>query len=352
MLGEPCSRLCGDVPDAVALTRYTQIMQLIVPHLFPSARLLETAARDLRLPAFETLLARGRLVPCPAEGVEAQVCAALGISRQQDYPVAPITLQYDGGEAGTHYWLRADPVHMRVMRDRIVLADSGTLGLSQPEAKALARSIHSHFAATFHPQPLHPTRWYLRLDQVPRLRTTPLSVAVGCDIDPLLPQGEDAMRYRSELNELQMLLFEHPVNQAREARGDLPVNSLWLWGGGCLSTVPKKRIQIYGNEDEVIALGRYCDVEVAARPSLFSAMLPEQNKLVVLDQLKDAGQYGDVFGWREAITALDRDWFAPLLQHLRWHPSAVQLTDPVNGQTLEITELDPWRVWRRPRALV
>lgn len=205
-------------------------MQLIVPYLFPPARLLEAAAQDLRLPAFETLLARGRLATGAADGVEAAVCAALGIARQQDYPIAPITLQYDGGEPGTHYWLRADPVHLRVMRDRIVLADSGVLGLSQPEADALALSIGEHFGAAFSPQPLQPARWYLRLDQAPRLRTTPLSLAVGCDIDPLLPQGEDAMLLRTQLNELQMLLFEHPVNQAREARGELLVNSLWLWG--------------------------------------------------------------------------------------------------------------------------
>ena len=327
-------------------------MQLIVPHLFPSARLLEAAARDLRLPALETLLARGRLAACPNEGVEAQVCASLGIPRQQDYPIAPITLQYDGGEVGTHYWLRADPVHLRVMRDRIVLADSGALGLSQPEADSLAHSIHAHFGETLSPQALHPTRWYLRFDQAPRLCTTPLSVAIGCDIDPLLPQGEDAMLYRSQLNELQMLLFEHPVNQAREARGELPVNSLWLWGGGCLPAVPKTKTEMYCDELEVIALGRFCESEVAAMPDLFSAALVDQNKLIVLDQLKEAGQYGDAFSWREAISALERDWFAPLLRHLRRHPTAVQVVDPVNRKKIEIKPLDLWRVWRRPRALI
>ncbi|MHB8915923.1 MAG: hypothetical protein ACYC4K_08955, partial [Thiobacillus sp.] len=186
-----------------------------MPHLFPGARLLEAAAQDLHLPAWQTLRARGRLTACAADGVEGEVCAALGILRQQDYPIAPITLQSDGGEPGAHYWLRADPVHLRVMRDRIVLADSGVLGLSQLEADALALSISAHFDAAFSPQPLHPSRWYLRFEQTPRLRTTPISIAVGCDIDPLLPQGEDAMLFRTRLNELQMLLFEHPVNQAR-----------------------------------------------------------------------------------------------------------------------------------------
>lgn len=327
-------------------------MQLIVPYLFPPARLLEAAAQDLRLPAFETLLARGRLATGAADGVEAAVCAALGIARQQDYPIAPITLQYDGGEPGTHYWLRADPVHLRVMRDRIVLADSGVLGLSQPEADALALSIGEHFGAAFSPRPLQPARWYLRLDQAPRLRTTPLSLAVGCDIDPLLPQGEDAMLLRTQLNELQMLLFEHPVNQAREARGELPVNSLWLWGGGCLPAVPKPTVALYSNDPDVTALGRFCGIETVAMPSLFSAALAGENNLIVLDQLKAAGQYGDAFGWREAIIALERDWFAALLAYLRWHPSPVRLIDQVNGQTLDMSRFDYWRMWLRPRGML
>ena len=332
-------------------------MQLIVPYLFPPARLLEAAMQDLRLPAFETLLARGRLAACLAEGVEAQVCAELGIPRQQDFPIAPVTLQYDGGAPGAHYWLRADPVHLRVMRDRIVLADSGVLGLSQPEADALALTISAHFGAAFSPRPLHPARWHLRFDQAPRLRTTPLSIAVGCDIDPLLPQGEDAMLFRTQLNELQMLLFEHPVNQAREARGELPVNSLWLWGGGCLPVVPKPAgsktaVALYSNDADVIALGRFCGVEAEATPEHFSADLLNESKCIVLDQLKGAGQYGDAFGWREAINALEHHWFQPLLAHLRWHPSVVRILDPVNGKSLYLNGLDCWKIWRRPRALI
>lgn len=331
-------------------------MQLIVPYLFPSARLIETAAQDLRLPAFETLLARGRRDVCAAEGVEAQVCGGLGIARQQDYPIAPITLQSEGGDADKHYWLRADPVHLRVMRDRIVLASPDELRLTQPEAEALAHSIGEHFGPAFSPQTLHPARWYQRLEQPPRLHTTPISLAVGCDIDPLLPQGEDAMLFRTQLNELQMLLFDHPVNQAREARGELPVSSLWLWGGGCLPAVPKPAISktavtLYSNDVEERALARFCGVEAETMPEHFSARLLEENSLIVLDQLTEAGQYGDALGWREAISALERDWFAPLLAHLHWHPSTMLHVDPVIGKSLSVNTADTWKFWRQPTCL-
>lgn len=328
-------------------------MLLLIPHLFPSARLLETAAQDLHLPALQTLLARGTRQPCPSEGVEAALCEALGIKRQQDWPLAPITLTADGGVAGDAYWLRADPVHLRVMRDRIVLADSSVLELSREEADAIAETIGQHFGTKLSPLPLHPQRWYLRLPQAPHLSTTPPSVAAGCDIDPLQPQGRDAMRFRAQLNELQMLLHEHPVNQAREARGELPVNSLWLWGGGGLPVTCATPVPLYAGNAEAQALGAFCSVHVQALPAHLDALLLEADGIILLDALTSAGQVGDPYGWREALRELEQDWFVPLLGTLRRiGPQGLRLLDPVNGKALLLHARDAWKLWRRPRRLI
>jgi len=286
-------------------------MLFVIPHLFPSARLLEAAAQDLRLPALQTLLARGRRQSSPAEGVEAALCEALGIARQQDWPVAPISLEADGGVAGEAYWLRADPGHLRVMRDRIVLADSDNLELTQPEADALAATIARHFGANLSPIACHPERWYLRLAAAPRLTTHARSVAVGCDIDPLLPQGDDAMQFRAWLNEVQMLLHDHPVNLAREARGELPINALWLWGGGYLPVPPTPTAPLYARNADARPLGAFCATRVLPLPEQMDISLLEIAGVVLLDNLTHAGQYGDAYGWREALRGLERDWFIP-----------------------------------------
>ena len=328
-------------------------MLLLVPHLFPPARLLETAAQDLRLPALETLLARGSRLPCPADGVEAALCEALGIARQQDWPLAPITLAADGGDPGDAYWLRADPVHLRVMRDRIVLADSESLGLSGTEADALAEAVGRHFGTEFSPLAVQPQRWYLRLPDAPRLTTTPLSVAVGRDIDPLLPQGSDAMPFRARLNELQMLLHDHPVNQAREARGEVPVNSLWLWGGGRLPAPPAKAPPLYAVDPEAQALAAFCGAPARALPARLDGRLLEADGVILLDALTRSGQVGDPYGWRDALRELERDWFVPLRGMLRrLGPKGLRLIDPDNGQALDLRAGDAWRVWRRPRPLI
>jgi hypothetical protein len=328
-------------------------MLILVPHLFPPVRLLEAATQNLRLPALQTLLARGSLRPCMAEGMEAALCEALGIAREQDWPLAPITLEADGGAAGGAYWLRADPVHLRVMRDRIVLAGSDVLSLSREEADALAAAVARHFGDGFSPQPLHPQRWYLQCPEAPRLSTTPLSAALGRDIDPLLPQGPDAMQFRTQMNEVQMLLHAHPVNQAREARGELPVNSLWLWGGGSLPAACATSVPLYADDVEARALGAFCGARVHPLPAHLDVPLLETDGMILLDALNGAGQAGDAYGWREALRELEQDWFVPLRGALRRiGPHGLRLLDPVNGKALHLNARDAWKFWRRPRSAI
>jgi len=241
---------------------------------------------------------------------------------------------------------------LRVMRDRIVLTDNSTLNLSQPEADALAASIGQHFGDALCPIPLQPQRWYMAFPHPPQLTTTPLSVATGRDIDLLLPQAADAMRFRTLLNELQMLLFAHPVNQAREARGDLPVNSLWLWGGGNKPAMPKTGVPVYACNSEARALAAFSKTPLHPAPSHLEKSLLEINSVILLDDLTTSGQCGDAYGWRETLISLEKNWFSPLLGALRTlGPQGLHLCDPVNGKALHLKPSDAWKIWRRPKSL-
>jgi len=320
---------------------YTRLMLLLVPHLFPSARLLEVASQNLRLPALETVLARGSRQAFADEGSEAALCQMLGIDRQQDWPLAPIALQADGGDPGRDYWLRADPVHLGVMRDRIVLADSQALELDQAEADALVASIHGHFGDSFSPLALQPRRWYLRLPQAPQMSTTPLSCATGRDIDPLQPRGPDASHFRALLNELQMLLHDHPVNQRREARGQLPVNSLWIWGGGVLPQArPPATLKVAADHPDALALLSFAG---AARVSVNAGLAKGRPDVVLLEALVAAGQSGDAFGWREGVREIDK-----LLQGLLQDGLGFTLADPLRGRAYAWRRTSRFQLWLRP----
>jgi 2,3-bisphosphoglycerate-independent phosphoglycerate mutase len=53
---------------------------------------------------------------------------------------------------------------------------------------------------------------------------------IGKEVSSYFPQMEEPVL--SLTRESQRLLKDHPVNQAREARGLPPANSIWLWGQG------------------------------------------------------------------------------------------------------------------------
>ena len=198
---------------------------LLLPDLFWPAHDAPDIYAGLDTPALERLLARGR-ARVEAQAAEAGsslvwLCERFGVDKQEDWPVAPYSLLADGGEPGTQHWLRADPVHLKLVGNRLVLADSGSFPLSQLETDSLAASLNAHFSGDglmFHA--LRPERWYVRVGRAPSMQTTPLAQAVGRSIDDILPRGADAPFWRARLNEVQMLLHGHAVNAHRETRAN------------------------------------------------------------------------------------------------------------------------------------
>ncbi|MDD5612819.1 MAG: hypothetical protein PHF75_07240, partial [Gallionella sp.] len=223
-------------------------VHLLVTDLFLPHEYAADVCAGLSLPALESLLARAVPTRPPvlspvesaerngklSDTLEAALCRLLAVPGA---PLASVSAAFDGLEPGC--WLRADPVHLRLQREQVVLLPNVTLG--EDEAAALCLSLNEYFSdqgmAFFAP---HPQRWYLRVAEVPDIRTVPLSQAAGRNIHGHLPTGAEARRWHQLLNEVQMLLHAHPLNELREARGELPVNSVWLWdadaagvGGGC-----------------------------------------------------------------------------------------------------------------------
>ena len=186
------------------------------------------------LAAAETLIARGRRRRIASVSPEAWLFGRFGVEKQRDWPVAPYTLLADGGAPERHFWMRADPVHLRVGRDSLVLADGAAFQVSRAESEALVETLNRHFGQTMLFYAMRPARWYVRLEKAPDMQTTPAAAARGLAIDETLPSGPDAMRFHALMNEAQMLLHEHPVNAEREARAEPALNSVWFWGGGVM----------------------------------------------------------------------------------------------------------------------
>src|SRR5258705_2001743 len=239
------------------------LFYLYIPDFFSAEGV--PPAEDLA--AAETLIARGRRRRIASVSPEAWLFGRFGVERQRDWPVAPYTLLADGGAPERHFWMRADPVHLRVGRDSLVLADGASFQVSRAESEALVETLNRHFGQTMLFYPVRPERWYVRLEKAPDMQTTPAAAARGLAIDETLPSGPDAIRFHALMNEAQMLLHEHPVNAEREARAEPALNSVWFWGGGAMAAAKDRPFStVVGDDPLARGLALAAGIPVQALP--------------------------------------------------------------------------------------
>ena len=74
------------------------------------------------------------------------LCREFGLEKQGDWPVAALTLLAEGGSPANDFWLRADPAHLQLQRDRMILMDAGGLAITNDEAAGLTATLNRHFA--------------------------------------------------------------------------------------------------------------------------------------------------------------------------------------------------------------
>ncbi|MEK7207629.1 MAG: hypothetical protein AAB134_07095, partial [Pseudomonadota bacterium] len=315
---------------------------------------------DMSWAALETLLSRAEPAnkPPPA-GFEASQFSLFGIAKEEhtDLPVAAVTRVLDMGVIDNGWWLRADPVHLSLERDSLVLADASRLDVTPEEAGRLVAEIMEVFKADgWVLKAPRPDRWYLKPVQTQQITTTPLSEVVGQDIHPYLPQGPGGKAWHTTLNEIQILLHTATANVERERNGKLPINSLWFWGGGILPRIkPVSWVQVWSAEPVSLALARLSGTPSENPPSSFDEWMQQVVKpgdhLVVLDEVHDAVLSGDQQEWITAVQGIEQAWMAPLLSTLKKSGlgSASLLTDA--GQGFSLTPRMARRWWRRRRPL-
>ena len=332
-------------------------LTLLIPGLFGPAE--DPSGQDQAFPALESLLARAEPAPGVPPTFDQAVFALFGIDApaDADLPVAAVTRALDIGVIDKGWWLRADPVHLRPERDRLILLDAQLVPLSQEEATRLAAEVLEHYAADgWALKAPRPGRWYLKPPRAARIVTTPLAEVVGKDIHPYLPTGKEGKAWHTVLNEIQILLHTATVNSERESRGELPINSLWFWGSGRLPNIsPVEWAQVHSEEPISLALARLSETPSSASPESFSDWQRQSQRsghhLVVLDGARGAVQYHDVDQWRTFVERLEREWIAPLLGALKDRALAEVTIYTDTSRAFRLSAGQSRRWWRRRRSL-
>ncbi len=328
---------------------------VVLPGLLWPAVSVNEAVQGLRLPALGTLGARGRAQRRAALTLERWLASAFGLGEAEP-PSAALRLLADGFSPGAHAWICADPVHLRLVRDTVVIGAHDELDLSEDEALGLVAALNSHFADVGEFVLQRPDRWALRLPRLPRIATHSLDFVRGRQMEPFLPKGEEARQWLRLLNEIQTLLHADVINERRAAAGRATANSVWFWGAGILpaaARAPARRI--LSSHPVARGLARLAGVTAAAvPPALQEAEISSQDTLVILEDLTGAAQNRDSGAWRQRLSRLEQDWFVPALQVLkRGVVGSLRLTALGDEGCVEwtVTRQDLWKkLWRRPLA--
>ena len=121
-----------------------------------------------------------------------------------------------------------------------IMIDHSADEITTAEADELIKALQEHFGNQFRTfytgvSYRHCLIWKDRPDSYPFMR--PHDILGQC-IREHLPLAEGGEDYYALMKESYEVLNNHPVNQARRARGLRPANSAWLWSPGKKPTLP------------------------------------------------------------------------------------------------------------------
>jgi len=282
-------------------------MHLLIPFAAPEPSTATLAVPQLHLPNLQALLRQlqpgapdtgsaDSMTP-PQERVRARAhgfAAADGC-----IPWAALALAQAGRTIGDDAWAWISPAHWIVGSAHITLVDPAGLDLPESESRALLAAMQPYFEQDGITLEFHDAaRWLARASIFDHLACASLERAVGHDISQWMP-AEPALRRLQ--NEMQMLLYTHAVNDRRQARGAVAVNSFWIHGCGKLPPM---------------------------------ALLQPQYGLQEVSTLRHAATQQDLEGWQKAWETVDRGPCQQLRQLVEvGQPTRLTLCGPRNALT-------------------
>ena len=250
------SHALPDGPNCKALLTRPEFPPL--PHLHKLFTLL--ARRDV------TRAKPSHLTPLHERLAYAHLHAADGL-----LPLGALAAQAAGLD-GSAAWGQLTLCHLQAQSDHVAMRELDELALDALEYEALAQAMRPYFledGLRLHTQ--RPGQWLICGELLRDVPTASLDRVRGQAVDAWMPQGERARSLRRLQNEMQMLLYTHPVNDSRAERGLTTVNAFWLNGTGSLPP------------------------NIPSKPTA----------TLLLAELRDSALRDDAWAWAQALTALD-----------------------------------------------
>lgn len=269
-----------------------------------------------------------------ANATDALALQQFGLASVTQYPLACLLMQAEEVSplSQSQYFI-VEAVSYLLQRDSVVLADIPIL--HETTYADMTGLLNTHFAQddiSFIESPSQQF-WYLGLPENP-VQTFLPQQALQQDVHGYQPTGEGARQLKQIMTEAQMLLHMHAINTSREARGLLPINSIWLHGNGEL---PTHTATIYdaaiGQAELAKALSQHCKMPNFATLDAWLQQ-PTKHGMMWLSNLADV------------------DWVTLHQRLKRRQIKQLDLYIPIGNQTLQctITSLDCWKFWQSKQS--
>lgn len=234
--------------------------------------------------------------------------------------------------------LCADPCYLHPDRDRLLLF-SESLEITQEESEMLINTIQpllNDFGAQL--VQANSEQWLIKLDAMPDLNFTALPEVAGKAVHDFLPTGDEQTRlaWLRLWNEIQMVLFDLPINEQRQQQGQLPINSLWFWGKGELKLQTNKWQKAIGNNTLLQQLANKADIE--HQSSITDIDYKQGKQIIIFEPLDLEGN------WQKQLIDIEQI-LSKVWQQLKWNKAAtITLQIPNNG-LYQLTPFDCWKPW-------
>jgi hypothetical protein len=324
----------------------TRRVRLALPGLRAAVLRQAEQGDPLRLPAAEWLVARGRREAMPSLDWRGWLLdgAGLGSGALVRHPAGPCSAPQRDGQPLPGTWARAEPVHLLTALDHLQLATPVPMPLAADERATLRAMLDEHLVGSgFRLHDGGHGGWLVECPNGCEFTALEPAQAVGRNLRECLPGGRDASQVRALVNELQMLLHEHPVNERRVARGLPAVNSVWLWGAGdAVKPLGIAAGWLITDDAWLADLWRLHRGQ-AGSPHDMPRLLGEPSGDLRIAVATGFGTAEDLVRWDQAVLAPVR----AALQAGRLR----QVTLQFDASLVHVPARVRWAYWRRPRPL-
>ena len=181
---------------------------------------LQKAIDTLYLPNLQKLFSRMACVTkssSSAEGLSAFLMPHEAVPKL--FGVEPVL-----GKAAT-----MTPCHWQIGMNEVILLKPEEVGLSDSESRQLLSVMQPYFEEDgLHVVYESPLVWGVTGDLLADLPMASIDRVIGQRINAWMPDLQKAKKLQRLQSEMQMLLYQHPVNDERSLKGQWTVNSFWL----------------------------------------------------------------------------------------------------------------------------